>query len=78
MDGWIEKLETYRAAESVMKEAKLFYVELVFEERLTRESVEHFEALREMSEERPEVQKILQEMQGDAQEKKYFSNCLEM
>lgn len=78
LDRWHEKIRTCEVAERVMKETRLFYFELVFEERITRDAVEHFEVVQAMAKDNPVVEKIVLEMQQDAQEKIYLSKCLEI
>ena len=78
MENWKEKLNTYETAERVMTESRRFYSELINEPLLTRETAKYFNNVREMAEENPSIQKIIDEMQVDVQEKRYFSSCLEI
>lgn len=73
-----ERLEKYAVAETVMKESKLFYEQLLFEEHVTREALEHFNNIKALSEEYPSVTKIMKEMEEDVADKRLASECFDV
>lgn len=74
-DRWRSRIEKYGVAEIANGSARMFYVQLVEEERLTIEAAAHFRTVHELSLEYPEYESVITEMAVDVEEKRRTSEC---
>lgn len=76
IDRWKEKVVQYGSTENVMRDAKLFYQDLVDEPNMTDGAVSRFSALQEYAREYDTIRPLVEEMNDDVLIKKLFSECL--
>lgn len=77
-DRWRSRIEKYGVAEMANGSARMFYVQLVEEGRLTTEAAAHFRTVHALSLDYPEYECVVAEMTVDVEEKRKTSECFEI